>query len=290
MTLLQHNRLRFFILGIIFIFMIKFNFMHHKVQNKNIFKGTKNSCNLSMIESDQLICESDEIWQKRRAFYSEQHDRNILTMNDYENYFYKNWFPEFQCPNETRLGEGDGGKWACDIEYLKSKSPCLIYSLGSDGDFQFEETVHKRLPHCSIHTIDMRYFECPKNVCKFHQIKLGDGQNKTTTLRQLMTELNQTNFEIDILKVDIEYGEYILFHKFFSNNILNQSFKPVYIRQILIEVHLDRDRIIETNALFYLFNSQNYVIYHRELNPGFPYYACEYGLLKLNRKFFRGHF
>ncbi|CAF4494734.1 unnamed protein product [Rotaria sp. Silwood2] len=309
MSLLQNNRFRLLILGIIIIFLIKFNFTDNKIQNKNNVQQKENLCNRSMIESDQLICESDEKWQQRRDFYSQQHDKNILTMNEYENYFYKNWFPEFQCQNEIRLGQGDGGKWACEIAYLKSKSPCLIYSLGSDGNFQFEEAVHKLLPHCSIHTIDMRYFQCPNDVCRFHQVKLGNGQNQTKTLRQLMTELNQTNFEIDILKIDIEYGEYVLLHTFFSNNAINQIFKPVYIRQILIvrkkksfetfqfhtvlfsqEVHLDRDRIIETNALFYLFNSQNYVIYHRELNPGFPYYACEFGLLKLNRKFLRGHF
>ena len=54
------------------------------------------------------------------------------------------------------------------------------------------------------------------------------------------------------------------------------------------EVHLDLDRLYETNALFYLFNSQNYAIYHREINPAFPFFACEYGLVKLNRQFFRG--
>ncbi|CAF0751049.1 unnamed protein product [Rotaria sordida] len=135
----------------------------------------------------------------------------------------------------------------------------------------------------------MRYFQCSNDVCTFHQVKLGNGQNKTKTLCQLIDEINQTNFRIDILKIDIEYGEYV---------------KPVYIQQILVvrkkkksinfsisycfifqEVQFDRDRTIETNALFYLFNSQNYIIYHRELNPNFSYYASEYVLLKLNRTF-----
>ncbi|CAF0810616.1 unnamed protein product [Rotaria sordida] len=102
----------------------------------------------------------------------------------------------------------------------------------------------------------MRYFQCSNDVCTFHQVKLGNGQNKTKTLCQLIDEINQTNFRIDILKIDIEY-----------------------------EVQFDRDRTIETNALFYLFNSQNYIIYHRELNPNFSYYASEYVLLKLNRTF-----
>jgi hypothetical protein len=106
--------------------------------------------------------------------------------------------------------------------------------MGSQGDFTFEQSVHKILPHCSIHTVDMKSYACPIGVCTFHLAELGNGQNGTKTLRQLMTELNQTNSEIDILKIDIEYGEYTFFHTLFSNNDINQKLQPVYIRQILI--------------------------------------------------------
>jgi hypothetical protein len=176
--------------------------------------------------------------------------------------------------------------------------------LGSGRDFRFESDVHKRLPNCSIHTFDVQYATCPSNVCKFHLLKLGNGQNGTKTLRQLMTDLNHTNMEIDILKIDIEYAEYVFLHTHFSNSDMNRRLKPVYIRQILMvrknelflrcyfdflfqEVHLDRERIFETNALFYLLNSQNYVIYHKELPVAFSFFASEFGFLKLNRKFFR---
>ncbi|CAF3618317.1 unnamed protein product [Rotaria socialis] len=303
MSLLKNSRFRFlFVISITFLILIfYFNRDHNHNHNHNhdhdhdveIIKSSKSkpsTCRQSMIESDRFICESDEKWQSRRDFYSKQHERNTLSMNEYERYFYLNWLPEFQCHNETRIGYGDGGKWACDIEYLKLKPSCLVYSLGSAGEFAFERSVHERLPRCSIHTIDERRFECPKDVCTMHQLTIGDGKNKTKTLRDLMADLNHTNLEIDILKVDIESSEYALFHTLFSNNEMNRNGTQIYIRQILIEVHLDRQRIYETNALFYLFNSQNYVIYHRELNAGFPYYACEYGFLKLNRKFFRGHF
>ncbi len=106
--------------------------------------------------------------------------------------------------------------------------------MGSQGDFSFEESVHKLLPHCSIHTVDMKYYACPIGICTFHLAELGNGRNGTKTLRQLMTELNQTNSQIDIFKIDIEYGEYTLFHLLFSNNAINQKLQPVYIRQILI--------------------------------------------------------
>lgn len=114
---------------------------------------------------------------------------------------------------------------------MKKKSSCLIYSLGSGRDFRFEEAVHQHLPHCSIHTIDMQYAFCPTNVCTFHHVQLGDGRNGTKTLRQLMIDINHTNAEIDILKIDIEYSEYVFFHLLFSNN---RQFQPIFIRQILI--------------------------------------------------------
>ena len=46
-----------------------------------------------------------------------------------------------------------------------------------------------------------------------------------------MIDINHTNAEIDILKIDIEYSEYVFFHLLFSNN---RQFQPIFIRQILI--------------------------------------------------------
>jgi hypothetical protein len=86
-------------------------FKYNPQQNKTL-------CNLSMIESDQFICESDENWETRRKFYVKQHERNILTMNEYDDYFSKNWFEEFKCQNETRIGTGDGGKWVRFLIYI----------------------------------------------------------------------------------------------------------------------------------------------------------------------------
>lgn len=80
----------------------------------------------------------------------------------------------------------------------------------------------------------MQYTICPENICTFHHIKIGDGLNRTKTLHQFMTDINHTNAIIDILKIDIEYSEYLFFHDLFSNNEINQKLQPVYIRQILI--------------------------------------------------------
>lgn len=117
--------------------------------------------------------------------------------------------------------------------------------MGSGRDFRFEQAIHERLPHCSIHTIDMQYSVCPNDICKFHLVNLGNGQNGTKTLRQFMNEINHTNSIIDILKIDIEYSEYLFFHTLFSNNDFNRNLKPIYIRQILIV----RKRIFDSNYI-----------------------------------------
>ena len=102
---------RLLFIGAIVFFIFNFDYIQKKFQSQYNLKQNQTLCNLSMIESDQYLCETDEKWQRRREFYSEQHEKNILTMNDYENYFSRNWSPEFQCQNEIRLGDGDGGKW-----------------------------------------------------------------------------------------------------------------------------------------------------------------------------------
>src|ERR1700728_2600744 len=116
MSLMQYNLLRFLFFIIIISFIINFNFLWYKLH----LKRNDILCNISMFESDQFLCESDDKWKIRKEFYLKQHEKNILTMNEYENYFSKNWFQEFQCQNEIRLGHMDGGKWVRS-SYLKKR-------------------------------------------------------------------------------------------------------------------------------------------------------------------------
>jgi len=63
------------------------------------------------------------------------------------------------CDNATRLGSPrDGGKVAC-LDGKPALSPqagsnCLVVSVGSHGDFSFEEAVHALNPRCRIDTWD----------------------------------------------------------------------------------------------------------------------------------------
>ncbi|CAF3415105.1 unnamed protein product, partial [Rotaria sp. Silwood2] len=180
-----------------------------------------------------------------------------------------------------RIGKmGDGGKWICDLYRLKSRHDCLIYSAGSSGEFSFEIAMKKAMPHCEIHTFDKKLYSCPKNICIFHQIILGNGiqpngSKKWTTVIQ---ELNHTNRLIDILKIDIEGEEYSFFPTMFNSS------KSSFPRQILVEMHHQSSYV--THGLFDLLCNHNYVIFNKEQNLLAGHRYFEYAFLKLNSQFF----
>lgn len=107
------NRFRYFLLFIFIFLLVNLNLVGKQLQARHRSKTRTNeiNCELSMFESDEYFCENEDKWKRRRTFYAEQREKNIQTMNEFEDYFEKNWFPEFQCENEVRLGDGDGGKW-----------------------------------------------------------------------------------------------------------------------------------------------------------------------------------
>ncbi|CAF0939114.1 unnamed protein product [Rotaria sp. Silwood1] len=135
-------------------------------------------------------------------------------------YFLTNWEPNFHCSHARRIGaRGDGGKWVCDPYRLKLRHDCLIYSVGSSGDFSFEIEIKKVIPHCEIHAFDQNPYLCPTNICSFHQVTFGDGiqPNSSKSWLTVVEALNHTNRLIDILKIDIEGGEYSFFPRLLNS-------------------------------------------------------------------------
>ena len=207
-------------------------------------------------------------------------------------FFQNNWEPTIHCEFDRRIGNtGDGGKWVCDIHRFEQmdNASILVYSFGSNGDFSFEKAIKEQLPKAAVHTFDMGVYTCPQNICTFHQARLGHGKNDSSkSLEMIMNELGHQKRQIHILKVDIEGSEFSLFEELFKSS-QNQTNLP-YIRQILFEIHLGGDRSEEpcrrTHKLFELFRSNNYAIFHKEVNLYDAQNVFEYALLRLNPSFF----
>lgn len=122
------------------------------------------------------------------------------------------------CPELARFGgqsaeDGfavDGGKLLCGLSSLPHN--CVIYSLGSYNDFSFEEAMLSATP-CAIHTFDCTVDGSTKPADSrivFHRQCLGDsGAPGFFSLPQLAAQNGHTR--IDLLKMDIEGGEYGVF-------------------------------------------------------------------------------
>lgn len=65
--------------------------------------------------------------------------------------------PLLTCPHIRRVGgRGDGPKWVCDPHRLRKYSDCLVYSVGSNGNYMFEDGLAEIVgeKHCEIHVFD----------------------------------------------------------------------------------------------------------------------------------------
>lgn len=198
--------------------------------------------------------------------------------------------PEWHCEDERRFGGdlfsfGDGPKFVCGRKVLQKSDDCVVYSIGSYYDFQFEYAVNHLAPHCEIHTFDgtMDITSTPlpeglerKNIF-FHNWNLGpecgksEGTPQTKCFEEILTLLGHRGKTISWLKIDCEGCEFDVLP-----NILQSQVK---LDQLLIEVHgTDADMIAK---LFRTFTDAGLMIFHKERNHwGCLGYLCvEYSLL-----------
>jgi hypothetical protein len=127
--------------------------------------------------------------------------------------------PDFTCPHVSRVGgHGDGPKWTCDPHRLLAKNDCLIYSVGSQGQYEWEDAMVALFgsPHCEIHVFDPGNYTRPgdlemKNI-HYHQWGIKSSYNQPAkslraalpemlTFQQTLTKLGHKRRKIDILKI-----------------------------------------------------------------------------------------
>lgn len=191
--------------------------------------------------------------------------------------------PEWSCAPEERVGVpyGDGGKWACAFPPTED---CLVYSVGSNYDFSFENAVKAANPHCEVHTFDpttdpeRSIALAIKAGATFHSLGIGDAPEgspgKGVSLRTLVDLLGHSNRTISILKADCEYCEYSApFLDFFSTCSDDSAGTRPRIAQMMLEMHgTDFNPIL---SAFTAFDSCGMRIFHKERNHwGCDGYIC----------------
>lgn len=127
--------------------------------------------------------------------------------------------PEFTCPYISRVGgPGNGARWTCDPHRLMQRSDCLIYSVGSDGMYAWEDDLVELLgsTHCEIHV-----FHSPGS--SDHFARAGDPESKNIhyhpwglqssasggtfglmSFQEALIKLGHENRVMDVLRIDCD--------------------------------------------------------------------------------------
>ncbi|OLQ11090.1 Ankyrin repeat domain-containing protein 50 [Symbiodinium microadriaticum] len=134
-------------------------------------------------------------------------------------FFEEEWLPS-EMPDGTEQGYGYR---LCGLEVLQQRPSCIVYSFGSNDEFDFEDAILARTK-CTVRIFDPAPSKSSHPLAPtVLPVALGrtDGMEMlrwwaqslptptpTRTLQSLMREFGDE--QIDILKVDIEGGEHAL--------------------------------------------------------------------------------
>ena len=244
----------------------------------------------------------DELWKiqkqislARKHEYPRESNLRNTKPEPIHHWYQKNWDPDFSCPAEDKIGNmGDGHKWVCDPHRIASQKDCLVYSIGSNGQFDFEEGIQQRLPFCEIHIFDFTDYSrrVPKGLnVTYHAWGLkpsyssnnipgrtpkweSDTASEWKSLPEIVEILGHSDRLIEIFKIDCEGCEWYTYKDWLRFNI----------RQIMVETHRTPPNV---NDFFSDIHAANFVMFHKEANIlGTRGNAIEFSFLKMNGSFF----
>jgi hypothetical protein len=156
---------------------------------------------------------------------------------------FKPFLPFLTCPPDTKLEQFggikyDAGKQLCTLPGLQ-RPGCVVVSLGSNGDFTFEQAVLERT-RCDVHTYDCTYDGASLQPGRhfYHKECVGQPPKAYPFPVVLPTFKNWTTLQkdwgskpVEILKVDVEGYESSLLGQLHAG-------QPHLPQQIVMEVHL----------------------------------------------------
>mmetsp|Transcript_17257 Transcript_17257/g.51740 ORF Transcript_17257/g.51740 Transcript_17257/m.51740 type:complete len:344 (-) Transcript_17257:339-1370(-) len=272
--------------------------------------AASNDSMLSRRESFDFFIESHHRWLQRKGIHIRQmkdeaavqrRERKEPPKFNGRQFWQWHYEPSFHCDLTERIGAmGDGHKWVCNpsriTEQVSEGKPCLVYSFGSCGQFDFEEAVLKHIStQCEIHTFDpapmskwaegLRKYRDVIPHIKYHRACLGaPGVNTSSTvqgikckpLSQIVNELGHKGRDIDLFKIDCETCEWDTFEDWIA--------APVLIRQMNVELHYRGEA--KAHSFFQTLFNSGYVVHVKEPNIlGCGGSCIEYGLIKLATSF-----
>eukprot|EP00542_Grammatophora_oceanica_P014724 CAMPEP_0194028334 /NCGR_PEP_ID=MMETSP0009_2-20130614/2332_1 /TAXON_ID=210454 /ORGANISM="Grammatophora oceanica, Strain CCMP 410" /LENGTH=298 /DNA_ID=CAMNT_0038667691 /DNA_START=57 /DNA_END=950 /DNA_ORIENTATION=- len=226
---------------------------------------------------EKRLDELDDTFNKKRNARKEA-GLNWTRSDDGKHRFDK-FEPEAVCISDERFGSeqrydafGDGPKFVCGVDLLAAQDECLVYSIGSHNQIDFEVAVKQHIgDHCEVHTFDptLNGNFIGANYSTFHPWGLGeDGKVvarwrkkfSTMSFDTVIRRLGHENRTIDIIKIDCEGCEYQVMPPLLDA-IAN---KNVTVNQIQIEVHIRSPEARDT--LFESFDRAKMRIFHKERN------------------------
>jgi len=271
---------------------------------------------ISYAESLGFFNEDDELWKRRKELHHAWMKKQRNSSSDFVSLFnetsgrtFWQWHyePSFHCELAERIGNvGDGGKWVCNPDQIrqsvKNGGSCLVYSVVSNGQFDFEDGVIKEIsPSCEIHIFDPappaseaeqytaeRKTPMPAQAT-YHQVAIGpDGTNAvdgvpTKSISTIIKELGHTGRWIDIFKIDCEGCEWSAYSDFSRDGVM--------IRQIQAELHLTEETwpspVLSqwVRPLFETLSEAGFVVFNKEPNILASGNDVEYAFLRLNTSF-----
>jgi hypothetical protein len=252
----------------------------------------------------------DEAWKKmrHRAQRTPRYRNATYPEDGYDSagwWYSHNLQPNFSCFNMERVGGlDDGPKWTCDPHRLLQRDNCLIYSIGSAGQYQWEQGLIQRLEsHCEIHVFDPGNYsrdDMPANI-HYHQWGLKSSYDENynpslykginpvemLTYQQNLRRLGHEDRVIDIFKLDCEKCEWSSYKDWIGGNI----------RQLIVEVHGVpspkgpnewHHAAHNVSDFFDEFEKQGFAMYFKEPNVYTRSACVEFGYIKLRPEFWEG--
>lgn len=200
------------------------------------------------------VVQTAQEWLNHQDAYNQIAEQTIYTHWDHRRFF--PFDPMASCKDLQCIGGAcseDRSKIACGMDHLSRLDKCVVYSIGSNNFWEFEQDILKRT-NCDVFTFDctgsLSRFKVPNeerlhfhHICVGAQSLKGKGEEGCTgntelcgdtwTLEEIQQHLGHS--KVDLLKLDIEgmcYFPPVDFGcMFFSSQVLHLLITATFVPQ-----------------------------------------------------------